>query len=117
MSEIAQTVSSVRTTVNRMNASLNNDGLQIYDDGDTVTTVTGDGMKVNVLSDMGLAGPILGEELLNASSTGVEAARLTAKEELTVKGELFNLMVKSFYNDDAQITQIGFFAAVMENNV
>ena len=115
MSEISQTVTQVRATVNKMNASLNDNGLQIYDDGDTITTITGDGMKVNKLDGVGLV-PEMGEELLSVTSSGVEATRLVAEETLDVKGELFNLTVKSFYNSVPAIQQIGFFAAAIEEN-
>lgn len=114
MSQIEQRVTNITATVNEMNASLNDQGLQIYDTGDTVTTITGDGLKVNVLEDVGLNGAILGEELLSATSDGVTATRLTAKETLAVRSDLYYLIVKPFYNSTSQLQQIGFYAMAME---
>ena len=116
VSELSVEVDSVHASVNDMNTMLDEDGLHIYDDGDTITTITGDGLKVNVLEGIDIRGPVLGEELLSATSAGVNATRLTARESLTVEADLFNLSVKQFYNDIANVNQIGFYAEAMEDN-
>lgn len=116
VSELSVEVDSVHASVNDMNTMLDEDGLHIYDDGDTITTITGDGLKVNVLEGVDIRGPILGEELLSATSAGVDATRLTARERLTVKADLFNLSIKQFYNDIANVNQIGFYAEALEDN-
>ena len=116
VSELSVEVDNVHASVNDMNTMLDEDGLHIYDDGDTITTITGDGLKVNVLEDSSGTELVIGEELLSATSEGVEATRLTAKERLIVKADLFNLTVKTFYNDIDNLSQIGFYAIAVEDN-
>lgn len=115
MAQIALTVDAMDASVNQMHSRLDENGLHIYDEGDTITTITGDGLKVNVLDSSG-SNPVAGEELLSATSDGVETTRLIARENLTVDGELFNLSIRPFYNDIASLSQIGFFAVITEDN-
>ena len=110
-SEINQTVSYINSTVNDMHASLNDNGLQIFNEsvGDTVTTITGDGMKVNVLDGVTDGIPTLGDELLNATSEGVNATRLTADEYFKLDTANVSLQMSTFYNSVHSKYQVGLF--------
>ena len=111
MSQIQQTVSVISATVNDMNASLNDAGLQIFSEveGDTVTTITGDGMTVNVLDSVTDHVPTLGEELLSATSEGVNATRFTANESFKLDTDDVMLQMSTFYNSIHSKYQVGLF--------
>lgn len=111
MSQVEQTVNYINGTVNEMNASLNENGLQIFSEseGDTVTTITGDGMTVNILDGVTDGVPTLGDELLSATSDGVSATRLTADEYFKLDTENVTLQLSTFYNSIHNEYQVGLF--------